>query len=250
MSFDILIQGGSIIDGTGAAETHADIAIRGDRIEAIGKLNGGDAHTIVDANGKTVCPGFIDAHSHSDAYLLIEPSSPSKLYQGITTEVIGNCGASAAPLVGQCRMPSDWEMQEYPENWQTLSEYCDLLRDARPAPNVLILVGHNTLRRGVVGYENRPVTKDELRAMCMLAEQTFDQGAAGLSTGLIYAPGSHADREELAALLSVVGKRGGIYTTHMRSEGRGLLESLAETFSLCREAQCRCQDSRKGKICR
>ena len=235
MQSDILslkIVNGRILDGSGSAAFRADIGICGDRIARVGDLARAPAGVTVDAGGRYVCPGFVDVHSHSDAYLLIEPSAPSKLFQGITTEVVGNCGASAAPLTGAYRMPSDWADKSYPGQWHTVAEYRELLARVVPAPNVVLLVGINALRAGVAGYEDRPVRPDELAAMIRLLEQSMDEGACGLSTGLIYAPGMFASREEVAALARVVARRGGIYTSHMRSEGARLLEAIDETLAV------------------
>jgi len=241
--FDIRITGGQVLDGTGCSEALLDVGITGDLIEAIGDLSSAGAKQTIQAAGKYVCPGFIDAHSHSDAYLLIEPSAPSKIFQGITTEIVGNCGASAAPLFGKYHMPSDWLDKDYPGKWSSVAEYRRLLESVKPAPNVFLLIGHNTLRVGIAGYENRPLTKVELEEAKRLLEQSLEEGGRGFSTGLIYAPAMFAPREELIELAKIAAKHDGIYTTHMRSEGKHLIKALEETISIGRSAGIRVQIS-------
>jgi len=241
--FDFKIVDGMMLDGTGAPGQRADVGITGDRITAIGDLHAAESRATLDAAGQIVCPGFIDTHSHSDAYLLIEPSSPSKVYQGVTTEVVGNCGASAAPRLGVARMPSDWQTHTYPGFWNSLAEYRRLLEQVKPAVNVVSLVGHNVLRASVMGYVGRAATPDELAAMKRLLEQSLDEGGRGLSSGLIYPPGMYATREEIITLARIVKRKNGIYTSHMRSESRLLIEALNETIEVGRETGVRVQVS-------
>ena len=233
--FDLIIKDGDIADGSGGEIRQADVAIQEDRIAALEPgLRESLARSVIHAQGRIVCPGFIDVHSHSDAYLLLEPAAPSKLFQGITTEVVGNCGASAAPCHGNARLPSDWQSHAYPGTWSDMREYRRLLEAVSPAVNVVALVGHNILRAGVLGYEGRAATPGEMAVMIRRLEECMDAGARGLSTGLIYPPGMYASREELLALASVVASRNGVYASHMRSEGGGLLESLQETIDVAR----------------
>ncbi len=241
--FDLKITGGQLFDGTGRPAVRADVGIMGDRIADIGDLSGAEAKSSVDAAGRTLCPGFIDVHSHSDAYLLIEPSAPSKIHQGVTTEVCGNCGASAAPRVGRYPMPSDWRDKKYPGPWTTVSEYRALLEQVKPAVNVVLLIGHNAIRAGVLGYEGRSATDSEFRAMADLLARSLDEGGAGLSTGLIYSPGMFAPPEEIIGLARVLAQRGKIYTSHMRSEGARLLEAIDETLHIGRQTGVRVQIS-------
>ena len=241
--FDIIIRRGSILDGTGSERRSGDIGIDGDRIAAVEDLSRTDAKITIDAGGCCVCPGFIDVHSHSDAYLLLEPSAPSKIFQGITTEVVGNCGASAAPVVGAFEMSADWRDHKYPGEWHSMAEYRTLLEEAGPAPNVVALVGHKALRVGIVGYEHREVTEAELEEMRDLLRQCLDDGARGLSTGLIYAPGMFATHHELAALCGVVHERDGIYTSHMRNERDKVLEAIQEVVDIARATEVRAEIS-------
>lgn len=227
---DLRITGGTVHDGTGAPARVCDVGIAAGRIADLGDLSTAEARRTIDAAGRLVCPGFIDVHSHSDTYLLIEPAAPSKVWQGVTTEVVGNCGASAAPLVGRYHMPSDWKDKTYPCRWSTVAEYRVALEQARPAVNVYALVGHNTLRSGVMGHEARAATPDERGQMERLLERALGEGARGLSTGLIYSPGMFAPADEIAGLAAVTARCGGIYTSHMRSEGGKLLEAIDETI--------------------
>lgn len=241
--FDLRIINGNLVDGTGAPSARLDIGINGDTIDTIGSLAGAESVCTIDAAGKIVCPGFIDAHSHSDAYILIEPSAASKLFQGITTEVTGNCGASAAPLVGAYQMPSDWRDKQYPGSWSSVSEYRELLESLHPAPNIVLLTGHNTLRAGIAGYGNRKLSRSELDKMKTLLEKSMDEGSRGLSTGLIYAPGMYASMAEISELAEVAARYNGVYTSHMRSEGRYLLEAIKEALEIGRESGVRVEIS-------
>ena len=243
MDFDLLIKNGSVLDGTGADAVRADIGIRGEKIAAVGDLTSAAAKTIIDASDKIVCPGFIDVHSHSDAYLLVDPRAPSKVFQGITTEVCGNCGASAAPRLGAAELPSDWQDKPFPGTWQTVAEYRNLFDQVKPAVNEALLIGHNSLHRGICGYDPRGATPDELKTMCRALEQALDEGGCGMSTGLIYPPASAVPPEEIITLAKVVAARNGIYTSHMRSEGARLLEAIDETLNIGRKADVRVQVS-------
>ncbi len=241
--FDILIRGGLIFDGTGADPVVADIGVRGDRIEDVGELGNASADLEVRAEGLCVCPGFIDVHSHSDAYLLVEPDAPSKIFQGITTEIVGQCGTSAAPLAGDYRLPADWRAHLGDIAWRSVAGYRAALATAGPAPNVRMFVGHNTLRGGVVGYERRRATPREIERMCALLRQSMEEGAAGFSTGLIYPPGCFAEVEEIHALAATAAEFGGVYSSHMRSEGSRLLEALDETITVARSTGIRVEVS-------
>ena len=240
---DIKIKDGMVLDGTGSPAVSGDVGIFRDEIREIGDLSMASAKTTIDAKGKYVAPGFIDAHSHSDTYLLIQLSAQSKIYQGITTEVVGNCGASAAPLFGNAHMPSDWRDKTYPGEWHTVAEYRELLDRLTPAVNVALLIGHNTLRTGIAGYENRPLTQNEMAEMVRRLEQGLDEGARGLSTGLLYSPGMFAPREEIVELAKVAARRGGIYTSHMRSESKGLIDAIQEIIAVEKSSGIRIQIS-------
>lgn len=240
---DWKISGGTVLDGYGGPAVRADVGVCGDTITGIGDLRERAAKHELDASSMLVCPGFIDAHSHSDAFLLIEPSAPSKIHQGITTEIVGNCGSSAAPLTRLSGLPHDWAEQEYPGSWRSMAEYIELLEQQRPAPNVVPLVGHARLRERVMGFAGRAPDPAELSGMSYLLEESLEQGGRGLSAGLIYAPGMYSTPDELAELARVVARRGGVYSCHMRSEGRGLLEAIEESIAIGRETGVRVQIS-------
>ena len=177
-----LIHNGTVVDGTGAPAFQGDVLVENDRIadvipaEAVRSLTLAADETI-DATGKLVTPGFIDAHTHSDAYLVIEPDAPSKISQGITTEINGQCGGSVAPRYGEARLSSDWaSILGDRLTWRSLSEYREVLAAARPAVNTVQFVGHNTLRSSVVGYAGRAATPDEQKKMEYLLARAMDEG--------------------------------------------------------------------------
>lgn len=257
--FDLVIGGGTVVDGTRAAQPRrADVGIRGDRIDAVGDLARADARARIDAAGHWVTPGFIDAHSHSDTYLLLEPDAPSKVAQGITTEIVGQCGGSGVPALGDLALASDWAAMVYPRlpaggrprppgepgaTWRTVADYRALWQQVRPAVNARLYVGHNALRKGVMGYAPRAADAGEIARMARALEQALDEGASGLSTGLVYQPGKFAAPGEVLTLARVAAARGAGYATHMRSEGDALLEALAETLDLARATGIRIQIS-------
>ena len=198
----------------------------------------------IDATGCIVSPGFIDAHAHSDAYLVLEPDAPSKISQGITTEINGQCGGSVAPRYGEARLSGDWATLLGPRlTWRSLAEYRTVLEAAKPAINTIQFVGHNTLRSSVVGYAGREATRDELKSMQRLLAESLDAGGWGLTTGLIYQPGKYSTPEEVVALAKVAAERGGLYATHMRSEGDRILEAIDEVIDLVRATGIRAEVS-------
>lgn len=241
-TYDWIIRGGLVADGRGGELVRADVALRGDRIAAIGELPATATHEY-DAAGCIVAPGFIDVHTHSDAYLLIEPGAPSKIQQGVTTEITGNCGASAAPRWPGYTMPSDWLEQTYPGEWQSVADYRALLAAQRPAVNSAMLIGHRAIRAAVMGIEPRAARPEEIARMAQLLADALAEGGMGLSTGLVYAPAMHAQPDEIEALARVVARHGGIYATHMRSEGGALLEAIAEAIQVARATGVRLQIS-------
>ena len=256
-----LIRGGLVIDGTGRAAFPADVLVDGDRIADVvaqpGRVrspSGPDctqlADTVIDASGCLVTPGFIDSHAHSDAYLLIEPDAPSKLSQGITTEINGQCGGSVAPRYGAARLSSDWASMTYPggdgtpgPTWRSMAEYRALLDQVRPAINTVQFVGHNTLRSSVIGYDPVRATPETLREMENLLARELDDGGWGLTTGLIYQPGKYSDAAEVTSLARVAAAHGGFYATHMRSEGDAIIEAIDEVLDLVRATGIRAEIS-------
>ena len=256
-----LIRGGTVVDGTGKPGFAADVLVEGDRIAEIFQADGSrepsaadesdrrqstaiDGCRVVDATGCLVTPGFIDAHTHSDAYLVIEPDAPSKISQGITTEINGQCGGSIAPRYGEARLSSDWAAILGDRlTWHSLAEYRTVLEAAKPAVNTVQFIGHNTLRSSVVGYAGRAATEDELEKMKYLLEEALDEGGFGLTTGLIYQPGKYSTPEEVEELARVAAVKGGFYATHMRSESSRILEAIDEVLDLVRKTGIRAEIS-------
>ena len=239
--FDVIIKNGKVIDGAGNPLFKADVGIDGQIISAIGRLSAEKASKIIDASGLMVSPGFVDMHSHSDLVSLVNPKAESKIRQGITTEVIGNCGASAAPLNDLMKAEirkteSLIEEAELQLDWSTMKGYLNRLSQQGVAVNVVPLVGHANLRVCAMGFVDRAPTKTELEEMKQRLAQAMEEGAFGMSTGLIYPPGCYAETDELIELSRVVASYGGIYTSHIRDEGEKLLESVKETIEIGEEA--------------
>lgn len=234
--YDLIIKNGKIIDGTGAGWYRGDVAISGDRIAAVGtRLEG--AERIIDASGLFVSPGFIDAHSHSDGAILINPRAESKIRQGVTTEVIGQCGTSAAPREKlNAEMKAMLAEQGLELSSLTMKDYLQLVEERGSAVNIVPLIGHGTVREEVMGYDNRPCTPAELEKMKALVAQAMEDGAFGMTTGLIYPPSCYGDAHEMHELARVVASYGGFYATHMRNEADGLLQSIEETLEVARQA--------------
>jgi N-acyl-D-aspartate/D-glutamate deacylase len=234
MAHDILIRGGLLLDGTGAAGRPGNLAIREGRIAAIGTDLGNDAAKVIDATGLAVAPGFIDIKTHSDFTLPINPKAESKVRQGVTTEIIGHCGFSVAPaLPGKVELLRDYLSPSAP--WLPFKETTfPAYLDGFPATavNAGMLVGHNTLRLMVMGMADRPPTPDELAQMIALLEEALDAGALGLSSGLFTAPGSYAQPAEMIALCRVVKRHNAGYFTHIRDEANRVLEAVEEAIAI------------------
>ena len=230
----LIIKGGSIVDGTGAKARPGDIRIDDGTITWVGE-GGRDGAEVLDASGKTVCPGFIDFHSHTDMTLLVNPTAESKLAQGVTLEVCGNCGSSDAPILDpEAREHARKSLEKMGAsfNWGSMGEMLDALEQAGTGVNFCTYVGHGNVRREVVGREDRPATPEELARMRDMVAQCMDEGAVGISTGLIYPPSCYGSTGELVELCKPVGQRGGLYSTHMRSESKRLTESVAEAIEI------------------
>ena len=229
-----------VADGTGKAPFRATVLTDGAFIAAVEreKIAGISAADTIDGRGMILAPGFIDAHGHSDLSLLAAPEAESKVTQGVTTEIAGNCGLSAFPLTPLNRDHLTKLYANYGQelDWSDFKAYMAKLRGKRPAMRLACLCGHNTLRAAVAGYENAKLSAAQLGEMERILDDALASGALGLSTGLLYVPGKFADRDELIRLLKVVADRNGVYATHLRSEGDQLLESLADTFECARLA--------------
>ncbi|MEM2728390.1 MAG: amidohydrolase family protein, partial [Candidatus Bathyarchaeia archaeon] len=236
-----MIVNGRIFDGTGNPWFYGDIGIIGDRIAAIGRRLRGDAKILIDASRLAVSPGFIDMHGHSDLELLVDGRALSKTMQGVTLEVIGNCGGSAAPL--NDFLKAHMEKFVLPNfegairlEWNTMGEYFKRLEESGISLNVASYVGHSNVRACVIGFERREPKPKELEEMKRLVENAMLDGAIGMSTGLIYPPSSYAKTEEIVELAKVVAKHGGIYASHIRGEGETLLEAVREAIRIGEEA--------------
>jgi N-acyl-D-amino-acid deacylase len=235
---DIIVKGGLIYDGRQAPPYVSDILISGRRIHSIGAFGLNDAGLVIDARGLAVTPGFIDVHAHSDFTLMADPRAEGKLFQGVTTEINGNCGMSAAPLLNKAFERREEDLRELgiTERWNTLREYFEFLERRDIALNVAVLAGHGNIRGSVIGYDNRDPSSAELEEMAGLLREAVKQGAIGLSTGLIYPPGIYSKTGELAALATALGDKDLIYTSHMRSEGANLLDAVGEVLRIGRES--------------
>ncbi|MFQ5954241.1 MAG: amidohydrolase family protein [Kiloniellales bacterium] len=239
--YELVIRNGTVVDGTGAARFAADVAIAGDTITAIGNLPQGAGEVEIDASGCVVAPGFIDAHTHDDRALLADPTSAPKVSQGVTTVVCGNCGVSVAPLQLDGPPPSpldlvvDTESCQYP----TFAAYLDDLHQSPAALNAACLVGHTTLRAGVMDALDRPATPAEIDKMRGLLGDALAAGAIGLSSGLFYPPAHAAPTAEVSALVQELSPVGGIYTAHIRDESDAVVKALEEAFEIGRGAGVR-----------
>ena len=237
---DLKIEGATVVDGTGTAGGRTDVGILDEAIVALGDLSREVAGRTLTASGKIVTPGFIDMHSHSDWTLWANRRAESKVRQGVTTEVVGNCGFSPAPAstahLGDLRgfalaLPRGLEFR-----WRSVAEYLAAFDAQGTALNVVQLIGHGALRIAVMGFARREPTAAELGEMQRLLAAGMEAGAAGLSTGLIYAPGSYATTEEIVALARVAARHRGLYASHIRGEGATLLDAVAEAIRVGRDA--------------
>jgi N-acyl-D-amino-acid deacylase len=235
--FDTLIRNGRIMDGTGSPWYSADIGIRDGRIAAIGRSIDGTAKVTIDARGLLVTPGFIDMLGQSELTILVDPHLPSKIFQGITTEVTGE-GNSVAPLDDRIIAAdhSTYQHLQITPDWRTLGEYFARLERQGMGINLATYVGATSVRRMVIGDADRAPTASELAKMRALVADAMRDGAVGLSTALEYAPAPYATTDELIALATEAGRFGGLYATHMRSEQEAIMEALNEAIRIGREA--------------
>jgi N-acyl-D-amino-acid deacylase len=239
MSFDLVVRGGTVYDGTGAPGRVADVGVKDGRVAAIGSLeqNGGE----IDASGLAVAPGFVDIHSHSDYTLLLDPRAVSAIHQGVTTEVVGNCGFGCFPIRDpqQARRAIYGYSDELPITWSSAGEYFEQLDAARPAVNVLSLVPNGQLRLATLGLADRAAAPAELAGMQALLRESLDHGAWGYSTGLEYAQEQAAGEEEL----TVLARTAPFYATHTRKRDDGAAEAVAEAIRTGANAEVRLQVS-------
>ena len=245
--YDLVITNGRVFDGKGNPWFWGEIGVKDGRIQAVARIRPGEAGAlsqngapVLDAGGHAVSPGFIDMHSHSDYPLLVNPTADSKIMQGVTMEVVGQCGGSVAPVtptslpllkVGRKGMPeTEWD-------WRSFGQYLDRVQSQGVAVNVVALVGHGTIRMGVMGYDRRAPSKEEFEQMRRMVRDAVSEGAYGLSTGLIYAPGSYADTEEITGFAQECSDAGGLYFTHLRAEGEKVLSAIEEALEVGRRAR-------------
>ncbi|MHB8893184.1 MAG: N-acyl-D-amino-acid deacylase family protein [Candidatus Limnocylindrales bacterium] len=242
MPFDLLIRGGRLVDGSGAPGRPADVGITGDRIAAVANLShvaDEDVRTVIDATGHVVAPGFVDPHGHSDSSVLVDGALASHLHQGYTTQLSGNCGYTLAPLTAASRSLLDPDMRAHGVDpaWRTFAGYLDAVEAQALGPNVAFLVGHGTIRGAIMGPVHRGPNLVEMTAMAGHAQEAMEAGAFGISTGLIYPPGIHSRPDEIAQLVAVAGRRGGLYATHMRNEAGEVAVAVDEALSTARAAE-------------
>lgn len=235
---DILIKKGKVFDGTGNPWFKADVGIENGRITAVGKLRNGQASRVIDASGLVVCPGFIDIHSHSDFLLIANPTMDSKVHQGVTTELNGNCGQSPAPLIGSMikLLGPRMESLGVKPAWSTIKQYFDILEERGHATNTATLIGYGNVRVAVMDMESSEPDNQELEVMKALVAQGMENGLFGLSTGLWYPPNSFATTRELIELCKIVAEYDGLYVTHVRSESRFLVEAIEEAIRIGEES--------------
>lgn len=240
--YDLLIENGRILDGSANPWFKGNIGIQDGKIAQIGSLKGQEAREKIDVKGLIIAPGFIDIHNHSDAVPFVSPREEGRILQGITTEIIGNCGVSLAPVFQETQAllkkyvgpfcfeaPLRWD-------WQSLGDFLNRLEEVKNFTNLGAWVGHGAIRIAVMGFDNRQPTSKELAKMKELVIQAMDQGAYGLSSGLIYPPGVYSDASEMIELCKMVAEKGGVYTTHMRNEQDLVMDSVQETITVAEKA--------------
>lgn len=240
--FDIIIKNGTIIDGSGQPMYKADIAIKEDKIAEIGELKNEKAELEIDATERLVCPGFVDVNNHSDTYWRIfqDPDLESLVYQGITTIVGGNCGSSLAPLADASAISSiqKWtNIKEFNVNWLSLKELLEILETKKLSVNFATLIGHGTLRRGILKDQMRAPEAKELDFIERKLKDSLKEGGLGMSSGLIYTHARSANPAELTRLTEVIQKYDGVYATHIRDEGANLPEALKEAIAIAEKTK-------------
>ena len=246
MAFDVIIKNGKIIDGTGNPGFFADVGIEDGRITFIGFLDEKEkAKKVLDAKGLVVCPGFIDIHSHSDYTIPFDSMTVSTIKQGITTMVVGMCGASLAPINPDKKELFDKEFSmaappglEYEVTWTKYSEYLDAMEKLGCSTNVAFLMGFGMIRLAAMGYDNRKPTENELDYMKDAIKDGMEAGAFGMSTGLIYTPQAYADTEEVLELAKVLAEYNGLYFSHIRNEGELVVEAVQEVIDIVEQSGC------------
>lgn len=239
--YQIIIKNGMIIDGTGAPMFQGDVGIKEDKISEIGNLQNESAEKVIDAGGLVVAPGFIDVDNHSDTYwqIFLDPELKSLLHQGITTIIGGNCGSSLAPLASQRAIQSiqKWaDIKKVSLNWMTMGDFLHTVEKLKLSVNFGTLIGHSTVRRGILPEGRSKMNLGEIKTAQNLLERAMKEGALGFSTGLVYTHAKEATQKEILAMARTVAKRQGIYVTHIRGEQHGLLSGVREAIETARLA--------------
>jgi N-acyl-D-aspartate/D-glutamate deacylase len=232
MKADLVIRGGTVVDGTGQAPQMADVVVSEGRITEIGRVPESADCPALDARGLAVTPGFIDVHSHSDFTLIVDPRAVSSVTQGVTLEIVGNCGHGCAPIADPeiAKMNIYGYHSGYPIDWRTMGQYLEAIQTRRPAVNVAALVPNGNLRLAAVGLADRPANQEEILNMKRLLEQSLEEGGLGFSTGLEYGTERGCSEVEIADLCRVLTKTGGVYATHTRNEFGKSRESIEEAI--------------------
>ncbi len=242
MKYDLVIKDGNVIDLEDNSALYkpwhkVDVGIKGEKIIKIGSIDSHEGDRVINANNLVVSPGFIDIHTHSDTYLLANPKAESKIRQGVTTEVIGNCGLSAAPLGGKYVPTKSIISDCVKPNWISMAEYLKVLEQNGSSVNVIPLVGHNNIRGAVMGYDINSPSAQQLDMMKELLQEAFDAGAWGFSTGLNMPPGSSSKPEEIVELCKIVHQNNGVYHTHIRGQGDRLLSAVIEAIETAKRSE-------------
>ncbi|MEK6589765.1 MAG: D-aminoacylase [Nitrospinota bacterium] len=244
--YDLIIKNIKIYDGSGGKPFISDVGIRGDRIAKVGIIEELEGCKMVKGDGLCLSPGFVDIHSHSDYYLLIDPLAQSKVRQGVTTEVGGNCGYSASPISGS---PLEERRRSYKEqfglelSWTDFNGYIKRIEENGISLNYCQLIGHNTVKASVMGSIDKIPSSDEMDKMERIVEDAVNDGAFGMSVGFAYPPSCFAEKGEVSLLNKIVAKRDGIFTVHIRSEGGRLIESIHEVIEIARDSGVKLQIS-------
>lgn len=250
---DLLLAGGTLVDGTGTAPRAADVLVRGDRVAAVLEPGADVPAERVDVSGRVVCPGFVDIHTHSDLTLLSDPLAHSKVRQGVTTEVVGNCGLGVAPVGPKTDLAALRSAVAYLDldpavsfTWRSVAEYLDAVAGA--SVHVATLVGHIPIRAAAMGFDDRPATPAELDVMCEVLADALTDGALGLSTGLVYPPLRAARSDELRVLAEVVAGHDAVFAWHLRDYSDDLVASAAEAVRIAELTGCRTQISHLASV--
>lgn len=246
--YDIIIRNGTVVDGTGKPGVRADLGVKKNKIEKIGKLSWSRGKIEIDARDKIVAPGFIDIHNHSDSYwrLFLDPKLASLVHQGVTTIIGGNCGASVAPLTSGKIIESvqKWaDIKEVNVNWLSMGEFREEMSRRKLGLNFGTLVGHGTIRRGIIGDEMRRLTEAELELFKNILEKSLEDGALGFSAGLAYSHERPAKWDELEVMLEIVRSQEKIFSLHLRDEGQEIMSAIDEAIDLARESEVSLQIS-------